>query len=183
MLVPLLACHGCNYLLVGLGAIISRSTPTVGLGTTSVFLPSIVGAVVSGLNVATTVWQLYLILFSPLWLKILVWLCELVLYPASLCSLVVGCQYTTNSFRNSMQLETNTIVEHILNVAWAMMRSVLVWGFILSRCLHIRCHCSFGCFCCLGMPQCFFVFVKFLELISQNLHRKRFFFVVKSKPS
>ena len=146
------------------------------LGTTSLFLPSIVGAVVSGFNVATTVWQLYLILFSPLWLKILVWLCELVLYPASLCSLVVGCQYTTNSFRNSMQLETNTIVEHILNVAWAMMRSVLVWGFILSRCLHIRCHCSFGCFCCLGMPQCFFVFVKFLELISQNLHRKRFFF-------
>ena len=63
-----------------------------------------------------------------------------------------------------------------------MMRSVRVWGFILSRCLHIRCHCSFGCFCCLGMPQCFFVFVKFLELISQNLHRKRFF-VVKSKPS
>ena len=36
-----------------------------------------------------------------------------------------------------MQLETNTIVEHILNVVWAMMRSVLVWGFILSRCLHI----------------------------------------------
>ena len=168
-----------------MGVIIS--TPTVGLlasalnGTTSLFLPSIVGAVVSvhGYHCLAVVFDF----FFPLWLKILVWLCELVIYPASLCSLVVGCQYTTNSFRNSKQLETNTIVEHILNVVWAVMRSVLVWGFILSRCLHICCHCLFGCFCCLGMPQCFFVFVKFLEFISQNLHRKRFFFVVKSKPS
>ena len=70
------------------------------------------------------------------------WLCELVLYPASLCSLVVGCQYITKSFRNSVQLEINTIPAHIIwgsftllvldNVVWVMIRSVLVWGFILT---------------------------------------------------
>ena len=126
MLVSLLACHGCDYLLVGLGAIISRSTPTVELGTTSLFLPSIVGAV-SGFNVATTVWQLYLSFFL-LWLKISMWLCELVLYPASLCSLVVGCQYITKSFRNRVQLEINTIPAHII---WDRLRC-LFWTMLFG---------------------------------------------------
>ena len=72
-------------MLACLGAIISRSAPTVGqapvlemLGTTSLFLSSIVGAVVSGFNVDTTVWQLHLSFFST-WLEILMCLCEYIL--------------------------------------------------------------------------------------------------------
>ena len=79
MLVPLLACHGMSVIISQLAWVrLSPAQPHSWavlemLGTASLFLPSIVGAVVSGFNVATTVWQLYLILFSPLWLKILVW--------------------------------------------------------------------------------------------------------------
>ena len=186
MLVPLLAC---------LGAIIYRQRLQSGFlpvlfspvlemhGTTSLFLSSIVGAVVSGCNMDTTVWQLYLSFFL-LWLKISMWLCELVLYPASLCSLVVGCQYITKSFRNRVQLEINTIPAHIIwgsftllvldNVVWVMIRSVLVWGFILTT-LPAICYLLPSFVWMLLFPQCFFVFVKFLELIFQNMHRKRFF--------